>query len=599
MFRFKFDPLPTCIVAALLFLYCFGLLDHDLWTPDEPRVASIARQVAQGAWVIPTLNGEPFLEEPPFHVWCVALAFRWFGYDPPGVGRIVSALFALGGLVFTYLLARELAGRQSGKGIGLLATLALALCAEYFAAAHRVVPDAALTFFTTGSAFACVRGLRLESSEAAVFWLTLGYAFASLAFLSKGLIGLAVPGLAFLSVIAARRQLRQPALALNSWERTLPACFLHRHIGTQDASAPRLQVLLRARLWLAPVVFSAIAGPWLYLLDRKLGPQGLRLIFIDNTLWRILPSTGYVGGHTQPFYYYVVQFVPLLWPAALFVVGGILYRFSPKNELDSAEQFACDVALLWLFSGMLMLSLAATKRSIYLLPLLPAAAVVGGFWLDAFLRKQVDGFYDRAAGYILAATLGVAAAAPLVLLLASIFKLLPEGALASVCSGFALPAVSLMAAIGVTFAVAVAVAAKRDKRKALLSVWLVGLVVTLLLASHTVTPVIDREKSFGPVCRTIGRLVPPAKSIYLWKPDETTRAMIPFYTGRTAIAVQSKGQLRDYLAQEREVYLVDVEKNMWGDLEIIMAFAPKVLVEDVRPGSRSIWLLYLNRIPAG
>ena len=91
--------LAPSVVACLTLFSCLGLIDHDLWTPDEPRVAAIAREVCEGSWIVPTLNGKPFLEEPPLHVWCVAVVYGILGYDPPGIGRLVSALFGIGKVV--------------------------------------------------------------------------------------------------------------------------------------------------------------------------------------------------------------------------------------------------------------------------------------------------------------------------------------------------------------------------------------------------------------------------------------------------------------------------------------------------------------------
>ncbi len=64
-------PLALTAILLLLTLYAAGIVDHDLWTPDEPRVAAVGKAAARGAWVAPTLNGTPFLEQPPLHAWCV------------------------------------------------------------------------------------------------------------------------------------------------------------------------------------------------------------------------------------------------------------------------------------------------------------------------------------------------------------------------------------------------------------------------------------------------------------------------------------------------------------------------------------------------
>jgi hypothetical protein len=54
------------LLAVTAFLLCVNILDHSLWTPDEPRVAEIAREMAPtGDFLVSHLSGKPFLEKPP------------------------------------------------------------------------------------------------------------------------------------------------------------------------------------------------------------------------------------------------------------------------------------------------------------------------------------------------------------------------------------------------------------------------------------------------------------------------------------------------------------------------------------------------------
>jgi 4-amino-4-deoxy-L-arabinose transferase-like glycosyltransferase len=56
-----------CLVGAFV---SFVGISNELWTPDEPRDAAIGRAMWEsGDWIIPRLNGAPFLEKPPFYWW--------------------------------------------------------------------------------------------------------------------------------------------------------------------------------------------------------------------------------------------------------------------------------------------------------------------------------------------------------------------------------------------------------------------------------------------------------------------------------------------------------------------------------------------------
>ncbi|HPS94083.1 MAG TPA: glycosyltransferase family 39 protein, partial [Deltaproteobacteria bacterium] len=60
---------------AVLFLFLIPGINHGLWRPDEPRVAGTCAEMARtGDYVVPYLNGEPFLEKPPLYYAAAAVA---------------------------------------------------------------------------------------------------------------------------------------------------------------------------------------------------------------------------------------------------------------------------------------------------------------------------------------------------------------------------------------------------------------------------------------------------------------------------------------------------------------------------------------------
>ena len=86
MERLTRRQLGVLLWASLALLSLLGL-GRGLWTPDEPREAEISREMRATPGMIPTLNGEPFLEKPPLYYWMVAGAFALGGgrpYRPPG-----------------------------------------------------------------------------------------------------------------------------------------------------------------------------------------------------------------------------------------------------------------------------------------------------------------------------------------------------------------------------------------------------------------------------------------------------------------------------------------------------------------------------------
>jgi len=513
--------LSIAIGLGLLVLYGTGIFGHDLWTPDEPRVAAVAKQVAEGAWAVPTLNGEPFLEQPPLYYWCVALIYLVFGYEPPEIGRLASALFGLGGLWITFLfgfhLARSYLDRAAAIRVGALSALALGVAGEYFNIAHRVVVDNALVFGTTLSAYAALRGLTAGRRGPRFLWLITAYLAASAAFMAKGVIGLAAPALAFLAIVVARRE-------------------------------PRL--LLRGHLWLAPLCFAAVAGPWLYFLYRATGDRGFEDIFVANTIGRILPSAAGERAHTLPVYHYVI-YIPLhMLPTTLFFVGALIRRFRDRATISEAERLTHDLGLCWFATGFVMLSLAATKRPLYMVPFFPAAAVMSGPWLASYLESKTRGWYEQAIGYVLAAT--VFLAAPALAIGAAIFG---GGLVGPIAAGL------VLLAVGWT----VWRANRRGARERVLAGALFGIVAATVSGAAFVVPAIDRQKSLGPPARRIAAAVPANRRIHVFRPDETTCGMIPYYTGRPLVPIQSVEALKERIQTLGEVWLLAFAKREHDD----------------------------------
>ncbi len=530
------------VLGTLAFLYFWGVEDHDLWTPDEQRVASVGRQVSEGAWAVPTLNGEPFLEEPPLHAWCVALFYESFGVEPARRARWVSVAFGIAGLAVAYSLASALAGRRR---VGLLAALTLGLSFEYFSTSHRVVVDGALTFFALLSALGCVRGLTAIALPARLGWLTLGYASASAAFLAKGPIGIAAPALAVVAwVIVAR-----------DWK-----------------------VLVRAHAWLAPLCFAVVAGPWLWALHLQTGSQGLETLLVDNLLGRILPAEDGTRSHLQgPFFYF--EALPLdLLPAAAFVVGGVLDRILRRKCLGPEECRIYDFGLVWLGLGFIMLTVASTKRQVYLLPFLPAAAFVGGVWLEAYLSGKADGLFERWFGYVLSVSLvGFGLAMPIS---------------RAFLQGVSMPWALGGAAVACGVAVWTFLQARVGRREANLTGWLAGLAAAALAASFALVPPLDALKSLTGVTRRIAELVPKDRPICAFGADETTRGMFPLYSGRPLQMLDGLPDLEKELQRSGEAYMIVVEKRgrRHKAMDLLDPHNPELLLEDIREESRAFRL---------
>jgi len=549
------------IVVCLTLMYSLSQFDHGLWTPDEPRVGAIAREATQGRWLIPTLNTAPFLEEPPLHTWMVAGVLRVFGHSQPEIGRAISWLFGVGGLIVIFLLGR-LMGSEAGRGssdIGLYAALTLGLSLEYFAVAHRLVVDGALTFFTTSAALLYYRAISSDRSKAQIGWSAAASVAVALAFMTKGPIGLAVPLLLVASVAIVMRS-REP--------------------------------VRRSRLWFVPVALLIVAGPWLTLVVQELGWAGFQKLFIENTLWRIWPSAEYTGGHRQPVYYYLFRLIPHLGPAAALVIPGVVKRFRQKSGATKTLDRASDIALTWFCLGFVLLSLAGTKRALYLLPLFPALAVSGGIWLYSVIHDGLRSSFDRFAFGLLGIGLALAGSTPLAIQLVLQAGFVASDAPVAALASLSFSSTLLLALIGIGAGAYTVRQAAVSRPRAALAGLLTGFLVCMLLTRSIIVPLVDQQKNLEGVSRRIAALVPGEAQLVLFNPDETTLAMVSLYMERRAVVARSASELSSLCTSGGSLYLLVLDKQKGeSNFKAIRALGGELVLEEGRAGGRKYRLL--------
>ena len=83
---------PLVVLVCAMLAFASGLGAWALFEPDEGRNAEIAREMlASGDWVVPHLNGVPFLDKPPLLFWMVATGFRLLG-ESEWVARRLESL---------------------------------------------------------------------------------------------------------------------------------------------------------------------------------------------------------------------------------------------------------------------------------------------------------------------------------------------------------------------------------------------------------------------------------------------------------------------------------------------------------------------------
>jgi 4-amino-4-deoxy-L-arabinose transferase-like glycosyltransferase len=313
------------------FLYIYGLGAAGLIGPDEPRYASIAREMARsGDWITPRLWGSPWFEKPALLYWMAGVGYR-LGLGPEWAPRLPVALASVAFLAFFWwILWREFGCRAAWFG-----TLILGTCVAWIGFSEACVTDLPMT-----AAFSAAMLLALPwIAKGDARLLPASGAMLGLAVLAKGLVPVALAAPLVLGLRSARR---------DSWPRIAGAA----------------------------AAFFAVSLPWYLLCYARNGRA-----FLDEFFWKHhFERFSGAAIHPQPWYFYLPVLLGLLapWtPALPYLAQRPLYR-------DRRLAFL----LAWLLFGLVFFSAAENKLAGYLLPLLPAAAALAGIALDRAPRAR-------------------------------------------------------------------------------------------------------------------------------------------------------------------------------------------------------------------
>ena len=538
---FRFSPRLAFVLAVLLAaaVAFAGIGSHSLWTPDEPTGAAVGKaMLVSGDLVVPRLNGRPFLEKPPLYWWVQVAVFRLFGVSD-AAARVPSALFATLTLLVTFALGRRLGGAR----LGLLAAGLLATTAEFNEDMGKVVVDPALVFFVAvchyGFAVFAAPRSRRES------WLAMLLIAAALpgAFLAKGAIG--------------------PALGAGP-----PVLYL---LAAERGRAVR-RLLPLAALALPP--FAAAVLPWALALVHAAGWNALRECLVGNTVGRFaVTEATRMYGHRQPFWYYLgpgaASLLPWVLALPAMLRAGVWRAGVPRGGGEGSgcgKDRAAPVRRLLLATfglGVLLLSVASTKRGLYLLPLLPAFAVCVAWWLEdarppvptvrsMLTPVPIKRCWDRPT---LLTLLGLAAVVTTVLALAAaVLRWVPRlgpriDPLRAALSPPGLAAWALVAAAASALLLAQLVR-HLARRTAPHLAGLVAVYLLLLLAWQTAgKALIDPLKNLHHMTAALARLDPGAEAVAAYRPSESVLAIVNFDLGRAVTPLGSPQDLAAYLAQ--------------------------------------------------
>jgi len=321
------------IPGALLYP---GLAIH-LFEPDEGRYAEIPREMLwHGEWVVPYLQGEPYLDKPPLLYWLVGLSYRLFGVHDWSA-RLVPALAVHGCILLTYGFGRRILGERAAFWGSLL----LSLAPGFITIGRLLILDGLLTFWVTLAllaAYEAVRGGRLHGG-----WWLVAAAACGFGILTKGPIAV----LLVAAPLWAYRRLQESSCRID-WRAVL--AFI--------------------------AVMLLVALPWYMAICFRLPAFAGHFFWQHNVVRFLVPF-----DHLRPVWFYGPVLLVGLLPATLFVVPFVRFLFAADPVVS--EQRCPGFGYLLLAGGwcVLFFSLSGSKLPTYILPAFPALALALGYYL--------------------------------------------------------------------------------------------------------------------------------------------------------------------------------------------------------------------------
>lgn len=333
---------PWWIWAVLAILWFGTISARPLLEPDEGRYAEIPREMlASGDWLTPRLNDLKYFEKPPLQFWATAAAYSVFGVRE-WTSRLFAFLLAFLCLPMVYAFSRS--AFESGA-VAAASVLALAVNPAFAVIGRINLLDSAFTFFLSASLFAFLLAMRSEPrSPREHRWVLAMWAALGLAVLTKGL---AAPVLCGATLVAYSLLSRQWSL----WRR------LHWISGA--------------------ALFAAIAVPWFVLVSGR-NPSFAQYFFVHEHFQRFATEVSHRAG---PWWYFLPILIAAVvpWSAVLWRQHRAV-RSAPPPPRGEAVRIGLFL-LLWTVIVTVFFSASQSKLLPYVLPAMPAIAVLLAPWI--------------------------------------------------------------------------------------------------------------------------------------------------------------------------------------------------------------------------
>ena len=341
LYRSKTFLWSLFLVFCVIWFYTLGA--RTLVPTDEGRYAEMAREMAAtGDWITPRLNAIKYFEKPPLQLWMTALAFKAFGLGE-WQARLWTGLCGLLGVVLVWHAGRRVFDEKTGF------TAALVLGSSFWWAGmgHVNSLDMGLAGMMTLALCGLLLGQNpIASARERLRWMLLCWAGMALAVMSKGLIGLALPGAVLVLY----------TLLARDW-----AIWKRLHMG------------------LGLLVFFAITVPW-HVLVALQNPEFAEFYFIHEHFNRF---TSKVHNRQGPWHYFIPLLIVGILPWLTVMAQSVWQGWRGERSGVPASGFQPrKLLVIWAVFIFVFFSISNSKLPSYILPIFPALALLIALYLQ-------------------------------------------------------------------------------------------------------------------------------------------------------------------------------------------------------------------------
>lgn len=360
--------------SVLLFLslaafYLYGLGHLPLIGPDEPRYAEVAREMLlRHDLITPTLGGHLWFEKPVLLYWMMIASYKFFGVSE-WAARLPAAVGGLLTVAAVFCVGRRVEQNNSNahlRDLGFWSALAAGTSLGIVIFSRAASFDIVLTMTTTWAlAFFMLHELE-ENTKPQPGFLVGFYAFIGLSLLAKGLVGLVIP----LGTVGAYYVFRRTP----GGRKTLLSLFWGLPLA-----------LGLAAIWYVPVVW-------------RHGWPFIDQFFIQHQFARYVTNKYH---HPAPFYYYLLILIPLSLPWTALLIDGLIRLRTRDWRANDAGNKLLVFAFASVLVPLVFFSISISKLPGYILPVLPAAALIVGERLSRLRSDFGDGKFALRATALL------------------------------------------------------------------------------------------------------------------------------------------------------------------------------------------------------